>query len=56
LGDDGQIVEEDRIPTSTGALERAFKKMSATRVVVEAGISQEQIANAVGFGCSIAFG
>ena len=37
LGGDGQIVEEDRIPTSTGALERAFKKMSATRVVVEAG-------------------
>src|SRR5438445_11126015 len=27
LGGDGQIVEEDRIPTSTGALERAFKKM-----------------------------
>ena len=37
LGGDGQIVEEDRIPTSTGALERAFKKMPATRVVVEAG-------------------
>ena len=35
LGGDGQIVEEDRIPTSTGALERAFKK--TTRVVVEAG-------------------
>ena len=29
LGGDGQIVEEDRIPTSTGALERAFKKMTA---------------------------
>jgi len=37
LGGDGQIVEEDRIPTSTDALERAFKKMSATRVVVETG-------------------
>lgn len=37
LGGDGEVVEEDRIGTSAGALEQRFKRMPATRLVVEAG-------------------
>jgi transposase len=33
----GAVIEEDRVRTSTAALEQRFRKMPPTRIVLEAG-------------------
>lgn len=51
LDQKGEVVEEGRVATSTGELEKRFRKVPATRIVVEAGTHSPWVSRLLeGFG------